>query len=141
MKIVEVIKAYGHENIRGTHETTFEITKETWLTKRGDCIIAVGADKALADLNPSFRAALRREQARLFIIIEAGGIRELVKASGSGRLRLTHPTDMVVRKSSYVCNRTLAIRAEKAAIDLSRDLMKKLRDPKQNVRITLAVQV
>jgi len=141
MKIVELITARGHENIQGTHKTTFEITKHLQLTKRGDCIIAVGADKALAELSPSFKKALRREQAKFCVVIEAGGIKEFVKASGSRRLRLTHPTDMVVRKSSYVCDRTLAVRADKAARDLSRELVKKLKDPKQVVRITLTVEV
>jgi len=111
MKIVELITARGHENIQGTHRTTFEVTKDLKLTKKGDCIIAVGADKALVDLKPSFKEALRKEHAKLSILIEAGGAKELVKASGSRRLRLTHLTDMVVRKSEFVCDRTLAIRA------------------------------
>ena len=44
---------------------------------------------------------------------------------------------MVIRKSSYICNRTLAIKADKAAADLSRSLVEKLRKPKQNVEIKL----
>jgi hypothetical protein len=46
---------------------------------------------------------------------------------------------MVVRKSSYVDDRTLAISADKAAADLSRELVEKLRNPKQKARITLKV--
>jgi len=141
MKIVEFITARGHENIQGTHKTTFEFTKDLELTKRGDCIIAVSADKAVVDLNPSFKEALRKENARLSILIAAGEVRELVRASGSRRLRLTHPTDMVIRKSEFVCDRTLAIRADKAASDLSRDLVEKLKNPKQVVKITLTVEI
>jgi len=141
MEITEVIFAHGHRNIQATHESTLEITKENELSKKGDCIIAVSADKAIADLNPEFKGSLRNENAKMTMLIEAGGIVEAVSAFGSRRLILAHPTDIVVRKSSYVCSRTLAIKADKAAWDLSRKLAERLRDPKQKVRITLTIRV
>ena len=137
MKIVETILARGHENITATHKTTFEITKEESLTKRGDCIIAVSANKAMPKFKSEFKKALKNENAKLIIEIKAGGIREIVRACGSSQLQLTHPTDMVIRKSSYICDRTLAIKADKAAADLSRSLVEKLRKPEQNVEIKL----
>jgi hypothetical protein len=141
MEITETILARGHENILATHKTTLEITKEAELSKRGDCIIAVSADKTLADLSTEFKQSLRKEKARITIMIEAGNTIETVKANGSPKLILTHPTDMVVRKSDYVCTRTLAIHADKAANDLSRELVQKLKNPKQKVKITLTVKV
>jgi len=138
--VITVIFARGHENIQGTHRTTFEITKEATLTKRGDCIIAVGATKGAADLHPRFKETTRSDGAQMTIIIEAGELKEVVRARGSPRLLFTHPTDLVVRKSNYVCGRTLAIRADKAANDLSRKLIEKIRDPNQKIRITLAVE-
>jgi hypothetical protein len=141
MELSETIIARGHENIRATHRTTFEITKESTLSKRGDCIIAVSANKALADLNPQFKENLRKEDAAITILIDAGGVAELVSASGSSQLILTHPTDIVVRKSGYVCSRTLAIRADKAACDLSRKLVEKLRNTTREVKITITVNV
>jgi len=137
MKVVETILARGHENITATHKTTFEITKEESLTKRGDCIIAVSANKTMPDFKLEFKKALKNENAKLIIEIKAGEIREIVRAYGSSQLQLTHPTDMVIRKSSYICDRTLAIKADKAAADLSRSLVEKLRKPKQNVEIKL----
>ncbi|MCW3993131.1 MAG: DUF371 domain-containing protein [Candidatus Bathyarchaeota archaeon] len=141
MEITEVIFAYGHRNIQATHKSTLEITKEKQLSKKGGCIIAVSTDKAIADLNPEFKGSLRNENAKMTMLIEAGGIVEVVNAFGCRRLILTHPTDTVVRKSSYVCNRTLAIKADKAAWDLSRKLVERLRNPKQKVKITLTVEV
>jgi hypothetical protein len=135
----EVIVAKGHESIQATHRTTLEITKDTHLSERGDCIIAVSADKAVADLGCGFKEKLRAPNARLTILIEAGGVTERVNAYGSSRLVLTHPTDVVVRKSDYVCSRTLAVRADKAASDLSRELVEKLKNPKQETKITLTV--
>jgi hypothetical protein len=141
VEIKEVILAFGHKNIQATHPTTLEITKEETLTKRGDCIIAVSADKALADLNVDFKDYLRKENARISLLIEAGKIADVVNAFGSPKLILAHPTDMVVRKSNYICSRTLAIQADKAAIDLSRKLVEKLKNPEQKVKITLTAKV
>jgi len=140
MKATEIIYARGHENIQSSNKTTFEITKETILTKRGDCIIAVDATKGSADLNPKFKKAAENERARMKIIIEAGGEVEAVNAWGSPQLSFTHPTDLVVRKSGYICGRTLAIRSDKAAKDLSRKLVEKLRSPNRRVKITLTVK-
>ncbi|MEM3617096.1 MAG: DUF371 domain-containing protein [Candidatus Bathyarchaeia archaeon] len=141
MRVAEVITAFGHENIRASHTTTLEITKGKELTVRGDCIVAVSADKSLLDLKPEFRNFLRKRDARLTIFIDAGGVVDVVRAFGSPMLILSHPTDMVVRKSGYICGRTLAINADKAACDLSRVLVRKLQNPEQRVRITLTVEV
>jgi hypothetical protein len=54
---------------------------------------------------------------------------------------LTHPADMVIRKSDYVCSRTLAINADKAAFDLPKRIVDKLKDPKQKVKITLTAKL
>ena len=139
MEVTEIILGYGHENIQAMHKTTFEITKEAQLSRRGDCIIAVSANKTMTDFSSEFKENLRKENAKITILIEVGDAAEVVNAFGSPRLILTHPTDMVVRKSNYICNRTLAIQADKAACDLSRKL--KLRNPKQKVKITLTVRV
>jgi hypothetical protein len=135
------IFGYGHENIIATHKTTLEFTKEQHLSRNGDCIVAVGTDKTLADLSCEFKEHLRKSNAELTVVIEAGGITGQVKAHGSPQLILTHPTDVVIRKSDYVSDRTLAIRADKAAQDLPRELVEKLRNPQQRVKITLTVRV
>jgi len=141
MEVTEIILGYGHENIQATHKTTFEITKEAQLSRRGDCIIAVSVNKTMTDFSSEFKENLHKEKAKIMILIEAGDAAEVVNAFGSPRLILTHRTDMVVRKSNYICNRTLAIQADKAACDLSRKLAEKLRNPKQKVKITLTVRV
>ena len=137
----ETIVGYGHKNIQATHKTTLEFTKDTHLSKKGDCIVAVAADKALTDLSAEFKENLRKPHAKLTILIEADGIIEQVNAHGSPQLILSHPTDIVIRKSDYVCSRTLAVHADKAAQDLSKALAEKLKDPQQKVKITLIVHV
>ena len=137
----ETILARGHENILSTNRTTLEITKEKHLSKKGDCIIAVAADKAIADLSSNFKESLCRENGRLIILIEADGTSETINAIGDPFLILTHPTDIVIRKSRYISDRTLAIQADKAACDLPRRLVEKLQNPEQKVKITLAVGI
>ncbi len=124
----ERIKAKGHRNVTARHKTTFEITKEDYLTPGGDCIIAVLADKSLPELSSEFRETLKNHKTRLEILLSCSGLTEEINAYGNPSLVLTHPTDMVVRKSDFICNRTLAIKANKSASDLSREFIEKLRE-------------
>jgi hypothetical protein len=140
IELRETILAHGHENVKGTHRTTIEITRETSLSKKGDCILAVGADKATTDLSPRFIEKLRSDQARLIVLIEADGVVETVNAYGSANLILQHSRDIVIRKSRFIDDRTLAIRANKSANELSRAFVKLLKNPKQEVRINLTVR-
>ena len=140
MKASETISARGHENVTSRNRTTFEITKEPHLTKKGDCIVVVSANKGASDLSPEFKKLAQNEKAKITITIEARGQVEVVNAYGSPQLSFTHPTDLVVRKSGYTCSRTLAVRADKAAKDLSRTLVEKLQNPRQRVKVTLTVE-
>jgi hypothetical protein len=137
--VTETFHAFGHENVRATHRSTLEFTKDAHLSRMGDCIVAVSAEKGLAELSDEFKESLRRPNAKLTITIEADGVTEQIHANGSPNLLLTHPSDMVVRKSSHVDSRTLAVGADKAACDLSRALVKRLRDSEQKAKITLTV--
>lgn len=137
----EVIHAFGHKNVLATHHSTLEITRESHLTKEGDCIIAVSADKGLIDLNKKFRKSLLTEGAQVVILIETDNMSETLRAQGNPGLLLTHPYDIVIRRSSHICTRTLAVKADKAACDLSRGFVQRLRNPEQEVRVTLTVEV
>lgn len=138
-ELTEVFFALGHENVRATHRTTLEFTKDKHLSQTGDCIVAVNADKALVELRDMFKDRLRVPNAKLLITIEVDGITEYVNAHGSPKLVLNHQSDIVIRKSSHIDNRTLAICADKSAKDLSRQLVKKLQNSTQKARITLTV--
>jgi hypothetical protein len=139
-QIREKVWAFGHENIQAIHPSTLMFTKDKHLSKNGDCIVALAADKAVADLSPEFKNKLRKPNAKLTILIEVDELKEKINASGSPKLVLTNPTDIVIRKSEYICNRTLAIHADKAANDLPRAFVEKLKDTKQAVKVTLIVQ-
>jgi hypothetical protein len=139
IKKKEIILAHGHKNILATHKTTIEITKDKELSKKGNCIIAVGANKAISELSEDFKNKLRSKNSKLTIQIEVNGLNDELTAKGFHRLILTNTRDVVIRKSSYICDRTLAIKSNKAASELSRELVMKLRNPKHPVKIILTI--
>lgn len=132
----EEIIAYGHPKIKATHETTIEITKEKKLTDKGDCIIAVKANKACKDLNELLKNFLKLAQA-VKITISANGIEDEILAFGSPILKLTSDKSIVIRKSDFIDDRTLAIMSNKAACDLDRRLVEELKNPKTEVVIRI----
>jgi hypothetical protein len=140
MRVVETIHAKGHRNIRSRHRTTLEVTKDAGLTKKGDCIVATGASKGAADLSRGFLNAAKRPSARITLTIKASGFAETITGWGDGRLVLTHPTDLVARKSSYICPRTLMVRADKSAADLNTELVRVLRDESSTIKIEIVAE-
>ena len=139
-RIVEVIHAFGHPNILASHPTTIMITKERQVTKRGDCIVAVDADKSVVDLSIEFKRALRQPKAKLIVELEVDGLKGEITAFGSPELKLNHPNDLVIRKSEFVSDRTLAVKADKSSGDLSKAVVEKLKNPKQQITLTLTVE-
>ncbi|MDR0797695.1 MAG: DUF371 domain-containing protein [Nitrososphaerota archaeon] len=137
-QFTEQILAFGHENILSTHSTTLMITKDRELTKQGDCVIAVGANKAVSDLSLEFKQKLcESNNVKLNMLIKVDGLIEQITAYGSTMLGLNNNVDIVVRKSNFISDRTLAIKADKAAINLHRVFVKKLENPNQRIEITL----
>jgi len=134
----EVIHCRGHGNVKATHRSTLEITTEDFLTPRGDCIICVSADKALIDLNEEFKEVLRGG-AKLLVRIRVGKLVDEVIAYGSPELSLKSDVSMVIRKSDYVDGRTLAIRANKSARDINRELVELLKDPRTEAVVELII--
>ena len=47
---------------------------------------------------------------------------------------------MVLWKSNCICSRNLAVNADKASAELSRELIEKLRNPSQQIKTTLAIE-
>jgi hypothetical protein len=140
MRVEEFIEARGHAKIRGTHQTTFEITKEKHLTERGDCIVGVEASKGALDLSEDFRVVVRNPTCRITLFINVEEYSEVIRGFGNENLVLTHPTDLVIRKSGYTCNRTLMIKSDKAAVDLPRDLISLLRSPSCGIKVRLVAE-
>jgi len=138
MPLRETFKARGHPNVRSTHGTTLMTTTDDHLSTRGDCIVAVSAEKGLRDLDPRIKDAIRRRGSTVRLIIETEGKTFTVEGFGDPRLTLSHPSDMVIRKSGYICDRTLMIRSDKAACDIVNSMIELLR--KENCQISLTIE-
>lgn len=122
----EVVKARGHENVSARHKTTFEITREAYLTPRGDCIIGVEADKALSDFNNNFKKLVRNKYSIVMVFLKTENSVEMVLGHGDPRLTYSDSRRIIVRKSSYVDQATAVVKANKAAVDIDRQLVHEL---------------
>lgn len=134
----EYLIAHGHPNVTGTHRTTFEITREEELSLAGSCIIAIDADKGAKDLHRSFRDALRFPGAILETKLVCGPHNLLIISQGDPALSLSHPTDLVWRRSSFTCDRTIGVYADHTAQNIPRDIISLLKQEKY-LEVTMVV--
>ena len=137
MTCYELVKARGHPNIQATHRTTIEVTKNSHLTLRGDCIIGVSADRGARDLSSEFKEYLKNNRSILLVILEANGLEDYVLAQGHVDLVLSDGNKIVLRRSSYIEPATIGVFANKAAFNLKRELIKELKDPSTVLHVHL----
>ena len=119
------IKFSGHENIRSTHKKTIEITKESELTPRGDCIIGVNATYSCSDLPQTLKEKLQNPESKVEFSIKVADHEFLVEGKGHKDLVLTHTEDIVIRKSDFTS---------------PRKMVKLLQDPKAEGTFTITVE-
>jgi hypothetical protein len=136
MEAQEIIHCRGHPLVSGTHPTTFEVTAELHLTGTGNCIIGIAADKGCAGLSPEFKNILSHDDARLLTRLVCGESEVEIHSQGSSQFTLLHPTDMVWRRSTFVCGRTIGIHSDQVAATLPDELIKNLITEK-SMEITL----
>jgi len=141
VRVTEEVAFAGHAVVKATHEKTIEITTEGHLTTRGDCIIGVRASKGIAQLSRSMKRALRSDDARVRLTIVTPGGEFSFAAKGSKDLTFDSPTDMVIRRSSFVCGRTLAVQAECSASEIPRGLVGTLKSPRAAGLLRIEVYV
>jgi hypothetical protein len=130
-------QAFGHVNVKGEHPTTVEITTETSLTKRGTCIIGVGANQALSTLDGELKSLASKDTTQIILRMSVSGLDEEVRGWGSPGLTYSDSISMVARRSSFECDRTLMVNVDKAASDLERSFIQQLKNPKAVVECEL----
>ena len=128
------IRVFGHRNITGTHRTTIEVTTAPHLTTRGTCIIGVRASHSLSDLKEKL---IPVRECNVRVVFTARSITDEITGFVHPSLKFTDKEAIIFRKSSFLCPRTLLIRSSKAAGDLKRELIKKMRDPCQEMVIDI----
>jgi hypothetical protein len=117
---------HGHPNVLSSHKKSIEITRDHDLSRRGDCIIGVRSDKGCSHLNEQLRRAIIRDDAKITIEIIVGDLSLKILGRGSRNLSVQDSSDIVIRKSSFYCPRTLAINCDKAASDIPISVIKEL---------------
>ena len=123
------IPFYGHENIRSLHPKTIEITTESHLTTNGDCIVGVRASTGCNDLPERLKSVLQDSRSKVTCTIKVKDLSFRIKGRGDDGLTLTNPHDIVIRKSTFVCPRTLANGCDAASDSLPREMVRVLQDP------------
>jgi len=134
------IQFYGHENIRSNHQKTIEITKESHLTPSGDCIIGVNASASCAELPQSLKKKLQDPNSKVTLSIKVGAHEFNVEGRGHENLSLTHLEDIVIRKSEFVCPRTLAVKCDKASDLIPREMISLLQNPNTIGTFTIIIE-
>lgn len=126
--------AWGHPNVRAKHKTTIEFTKDEHLTPEGDCIIGVRADFDAQKLK-----AFVKEHSFVKITVTAGRETEVIHAKTNPEFDDEH--EFVIRMGEHPSKRTFAVRADKSAKYLSRELIKCLQEGKEiEVHLEKAVE-
>ena len=138
MTLLDTITAKGHQLIRCTHTTTIELTKDTYLTKNGTCILGIESSKACYDLNPSLKKKITGGE-KITVIIKTGDAVESFYGFGHKNLTLLDKKDMVFRKSDFICDRTILIKCSKSSSELNRNIIKKLTNSKERFSIIFEV--
>jgi len=133
------IEFFGHENIRSNHKKTIEITKESHLTTRGDCIIGVSANSSCADLPEELKNKLRDSKTYVRFLIKVDDDEFVLEGMGHSDLTLTHDEDIVLRKSDFTCPRTISVKCDKASDLVPREMVSKLQNPKTKGLLIIVV--
>ena len=134
------IEFSGHENIRSNHQKTIEITKESHLTPQGNCIIGINATSSCVDLPQELKDKLKNFDSAVTFLIRVGDHEFITEGKGHPDLVLTHTEDIVIRKSDFVCPRTLAVKCDKASDLLPREMVSLLQNPKTKGIFTIKVE-
>jgi hypothetical protein len=125
--ISEEVLFTGHSNVQSLHSRTIEITKDKELTLRGDCIIGVNANKSCKDLSDKIKEEIKKNHSYIEIELIVEPFSFLIKGSGHNELLLTNSKDIVLRKSKFICDRTLSIKCDYSSLEIPREIVKALK--------------
>jgi len=128
--------AYGHPNIQAAHKTTLEFTKDKELSLKGDCIIGVNADFKLDKLK-EFIKKIKGKNITITIKAISNNIKFQEKIYAELNPNFKSNNELVVRKADFISERTFAIKANKAAFDLNRNLIAYLKEKKNKISVVI----
>jgi hypothetical protein len=133
---LEEVGAHGHPNISATDSSVIKIIVGKEVDKS---VVGVNANKSCATLNSSFKENLKGDK-KIEIVFDVDGMIDVITAYCSPALKVSSDNEIVVRKDDKIDDGTVAIFADKAASELSRDTIERLKDPKTKVKIRLEIK-
>lgn len=130
--------AFGHPNILATHKTTLEFTKDNEISLRGDCIVGVKAD---FDLNKIKKFFKKIKNEKIIIRIQTTSTNNHKKIQETILAQINPKFDsndeFVIRKTNFVSERTFAIKSNKAAFDLNRQVINFLKEKRNKISVII----
>jgi uncharacterized protein len=132
--------ARGHPNVKSTHKTTFMTTTEDELSTRGDCIIVVGAGMGLKNIPDEVKRLAREYDTRITFRLTVDDLVFEAQGHGHPHLGYTDPIDMVARRSSFTCGRTLMIGSDKTSVDIPEAVVDALKNSDAVVQVEIVYE-
>ena len=99
----------------------------------------LNANLACIDLPEKFKKKVQNSNSEIIFTIKVGPHSFTIHGKGSEKLTLKHKNDIVLRKSAFVCSRTLAIKCDMASDDIPREIIKELQS--QNAAGIMIIEV
>ena len=138
--VVFSFKCYGHPNVTSKHKTTLEFTTDSNLTLRGDCILGVRSTMNLLNLPFDVKKLLRDNSCKIKVILHVEGHEIEIIGQGHPDLPLSDETAIIIRRSNFVCPRTLMINSNKAAVDIPEEVRTTMKKSHSIMKITIQVE-
>ena len=127
----------GHSNILATHKSTLEFTKDETLSLKGNCIIGVSSTHSLSEFPAELRKKIKDSSTIILVKLQTGNYTDYIKGSGNSDLDLSDESAIIIRKSDFICSRTLMIKSNKAAKDIDERIIKAMRNPYSKMKVTI----
>ncbi len=121
---------FGHENILSLHKNTLEFTKASELSKDGDCIVGVRAD---FDYERLMEFIEENKGKKIKCEISVDGVSDEFSFVVNPDFKDEH--EIVIRRGEFNSPRTLGFNVDKAAMDLDRELIEKLKIKDTKMRV------
>ena len=126
--------AHGHPNILATHKTTLEFTRDSELSLKGDCIVGVRADFELNKIKKIINKS-KNNKIKILIETENKKINGIIEAELNPNFNDNN--EIVIRKTDFASERTLAYRSNKAAFALKMALIDFLKEKRNKITVIL----
>jgi hypothetical protein len=130
----EEVEAFGHPEISAESFDEIKIVKDEAV--KDNSVICVRANKSCVELDKKFKNSLKSGR-RLEVVLEADDVFDTILAYCSPALKLSSTEEIVIRKDDRIGASTIGIMSDKAAFELRRNLIEKLKNPNTKLKIKL----